>query len=243
MFSCPHAPPAGAPVRRGDRRRAGAAEDDLHFVDFLAGELERVQEPRAADDRGPVLVVVKHGDIHDLFEPLLDVEALGRLDVFQVDPAEGGFHIFDRLDDLVRIVRVELDIEHVDIGKPFKEDSLPFHDGLAGESPDVAQTQHRRPVAHDCDKISFGGIEVGVVRVCMNLHAGLGHAGCVGKREIALRRAGLRGDYFDLSPPALRVIIERFLFSCHFVAVSCSGAIASEKSIMRSRAIPGRGTP
>ena len=43
-----------------------------------------------ADDGRAVLIVVEDGNVHLLLEPLLDDEALGRLDVFQVDAAEGG---------------------------------------------------------------------------------------------------------------------------------------------------------
>jgi len=76
----------------GDARRPGAVEDDLHVLDLLAGDLQRVDEARGADHRGAVLVVMEHRDVHDLLQPLFDDEALGGLDVLKVDAAEGGAH-------------------------------------------------------------------------------------------------------------------------------------------------------
>ena len=77
-------------VRARVRGGARAREDDLHVLDLLARDLERVQERGGGDDGRPVLVVVEDGDAHALLELLLDVEALGGLDVLEVDPAEGG---------------------------------------------------------------------------------------------------------------------------------------------------------
>ena len=52
-----------------------------------------------------------------------DVEALRRLDVFQVDAAEGGLEDLAGADDFVRILGVELDVEDVDIGEALEEDA------------------------------------------------------------------------------------------------------------------------
>src|SRR3546814_11020729 len=54
-----------------------------------ADQPEAVVDRRADDDRGAVLVVVEHRDVHALAQRGLDLEALRRLDVFQVDAAEG----------------------------------------------------------------------------------------------------------------------------------------------------------
>ena len=61
----------------------------LNFVDVAAGQLERVDEAGGGDDRGAVLVVVEDGDVEQLLQLLLDDEAVGRLDVLEVDAAEG----------------------------------------------------------------------------------------------------------------------------------------------------------
>ena len=46
--------------------------------------------PAARDDGGAMLVVMEHRNVHQLAQPLLDDEAVGRLDVFQIDAAEDG---------------------------------------------------------------------------------------------------------------------------------------------------------
>ena len=91
----------------------------------------------------PVLVVVEDGDLHALLELLLDVEALGRLDVLEVDAAERGLEARDALDELVGVLLGDLDVEDVDVGEPLEEDALPFHDGLAGGGADVARDRGR----------------------------------------------------------------------------------------------------
>jgi hypothetical protein len=49
--------------------------------------MQRVDQA-GRDDRGAVLVVMEHRDVHDLAQALLDDEAIGRLDVLEVDAAE-----------------------------------------------------------------------------------------------------------------------------------------------------------
>ena len=44
--------------------------------------------PAVGDDRGAVLVVVEHRDVHQFAQPLLDDEAVRSLDVLQIDAAE-----------------------------------------------------------------------------------------------------------------------------------------------------------
>ena len=51
---------------------------------------ERVDQAGGGDDRGAVLVVVEHRDVHQLAQPLLDDEALRRLDVLEVDAARSS---------------------------------------------------------------------------------------------------------------------------------------------------------
>ena len=76
----------------------------------------------------------------------LDVEALGRLDVLEVDAAEGGLERGDDLDELVRVGLVDLDVEHVDVGELLEQAALALHHRLAGQGADVAKTEHGRAV-------------------------------------------------------------------------------------------------
>jgi len=72
---------------------------------------------------------------------------------------------FIGFDDFVGVVSVELDVEDVDVGEAFEKYTLPFHNGLTGERADVAEAEDGCAVADDGDKISFGGIAIGVKRV------------------------------------------------------------------------------
>ena len=85
-------PEADQQVQAGQRRRAGAGGDELDLGDVLADMLQRIEDRRADDDGGAVLVVVEDRDLHALAQLRLDVEALRRLDVFEVDAAEGRLH-------------------------------------------------------------------------------------------------------------------------------------------------------
>ena len=92
---------------------------------------------------------------------LLDVEALGRLDVLEVDAAEGRLERLDDPDDLVGVVRVQLDVEHVDVGEALEEDALALHDGLAGQRADVAEAEHGGAVADDGDEVALARVAIG----------------------------------------------------------------------------------
>ena len=52
--------------------------------------------PGGGDDGGAVLVVVEDRDVHQLAQALLDDEAFRRLDVLEVDAAEGRAEIAHR---------------------------------------------------------------------------------------------------------------------------------------------------
>jgi hypothetical protein len=58
------------------------------FGHVLATELDGIHEAGAGDDGGAMLVIVHDRDLDALLQPGLDIEALGRLDVLQVDAAK-----------------------------------------------------------------------------------------------------------------------------------------------------------
>ena len=68
----------------------------LRLGHVAVGQVQRVDQAGGGDDRRAVLVVVEHRDVHQLAQALLDDEALGRLDVFEVDAAERGAEIAHR---------------------------------------------------------------------------------------------------------------------------------------------------
>src|SRR5207248_1057080 len=97
-------------------------EDHLDLIDLLSDDLQGIQESGGRDDGGSVLVVMKNRYRQALLELLLDLEALRRLDVLQVDPAKCRRDPRDRFNEDIRVFRVDLDVEHVDVGEALEED-------------------------------------------------------------------------------------------------------------------------
>jgi proline iminopeptidase len=138
-------------------------------------------------DGGAVLVVVEHRDLHALAQLALDIKAVGRLDVFEVDAAKGWLQRGDDVHQPVEVVLfVDLDVEHVDAGKLLEQHRLAFHHRLGRQRADVAQAQHRRAVGDDRHQVATAGVLEGVVGVFDNFLAGRGNTGGVGQRQIVL---------------------------------------------------------
>ena len=81
-------PIADEQLEAGDAGGAGAIDDELAGLEVAAGQLQRVDQAGGGDDRRAVLVVVEDRDVEQLLQPLLDDEAVGRLDILEVDAAE-----------------------------------------------------------------------------------------------------------------------------------------------------------
>ena len=77
-------------IDTGQRRRARARRHQLDLGQFLALQHQPVADGGGADDGGAVLVVMEDRNLHPLAQLLLDDETFRRLDVFQIDAAEGG---------------------------------------------------------------------------------------------------------------------------------------------------------
>jgi hypothetical protein len=72
-----------------------------------SGQVERIDQPGHGDDRGAMLVVMEHRNVHLFAQAAFDDEAVRRLDVLKVDAAKGRPEIFDRIDELFDIVGVD----------------------------------------------------------------------------------------------------------------------------------------
>ena len=119
-------------IHAGERRGARAGGDQPDVRQLLALQQQAVADGGGDDDRGAVLIVMEDRDFHPLTEPALDREALGRLDVLEVDGAKGWLEGGDDLDEAVRVLGVHLDVEDVDAGELLEQDGLALHDRLAG---------------------------------------------------------------------------------------------------------------
>ena len=105
----------------------------------------------------------------------------------------------DDLDQLVRVLFVELDVEHVDAGELLEQAALALHHGLGGQRADVAQAEHGRAVGDHANQVAAAGVLGGQRGVGLDGETRVGHAGRVGQREVALVGQGLGGGDGDLA--------------------------------------------
>ncbi len=129
---------------------------------------------------------MKDRDLHALAQLALDVKAIGRLDVFQVDAAKGGLQRCNDLDQLFGVFLVDLDVEHIDARELLEQDRLALHHRFAGQRADVAQAQHGCAVGHHAHQVAPAGVSEGGVGVFDDFFTRCGHAGRVGQRQIVL---------------------------------------------------------
>ena len=141
-------------VEAGDGRGARARHHHLDLADVLAHQFKAIADGRGRDDGRAVLVVVEDRDAHALGELALDVEALGRLDVFEVDAAQRRFERRDDVDQFVGIALGQLDVEHIDAREFLEEAALALHHRLGRQGTYVAEAEYGRTVGHDSDKVA-----------------------------------------------------------------------------------------
>ena len=108
---------AGQLLQRADLLpEAGARDRDLDLLDRLALDRERVEQRRAGDDRGAVLIVVEHRDREPLAQLLLDTaHAVG--DHFQVSEQQ----FFAETAQLARQVALAIAVENDEKPSRFAE--------------------------------------------------------------------------------------------------------------------------
>ena len=150
--------------------------DVLHL---LAHHAQGVDEGSGDDDGRAMLVVVEDGDVQLTLQRLLDLEALGAFDVFEVDAAEGGGDGLAGRDDAGRVVGVDADGESIHAAELLEQHSLALHDRQACLWADVTQTQHGGAVGDDSHHIALEGVLVDVVGIFPDLAAGFSDTGRV----------------------------------------------------------------
>jgi hypothetical protein len=131
-------------VEAGKRRGTRAGGDDLRVLELLAGQFNTVENAGRDDDGGAVLVIMEDRNVHDLAQLLFDLEAFGRLDVFQIDAAKGRLKRRNHADHAVHVRCVDLDIEDIDACEFLEQDRLALHHRLGGERTDVAKAREPR---------------------------------------------------------------------------------------------------
>ena len=101
-----------------------------------------------------MLVVVHDRLIEAANQFVLDEKAIGRTDVLQMDASEGRRDTHDRLDELVRVFRVDEDRRCAEAHELVVDDGFALNHGQTGHGADVAEAQHARAVRKDAHAVS-----------------------------------------------------------------------------------------
>ena len=99
-----------------------------------------------ANNRRAVLVVVKHRNIHQLAQLLLNNEAIGCLNVFQINAAKARAHIFDRIDNLLRVLVSSFKVNRSTSAKRLNKTALPSMTGLEASAPKLPSPKMAVPL-------------------------------------------------------------------------------------------------
>src|SRR5208283_2993272 len=195
---------------------------DHHFylIDLFSLNLDGVNQGRRRDDSRAVLIVMENGDFHRRLEMLFNIEAFRSLDIFEVDASERGLHHLYCQDQLVRVFRIQLEVEDVNIGELFEEHCLALHDGLSGKRADVAKAKYGSAVGHDRYQVTLCGVVEYLLGHAFDLPARVGDTWRVGHRKVSLRTTWFCGSDFYFSGSVFAVVIESVTFTNHSLLLS-----------------------
>ena len=117
----------------GQRRRPSTRGDQFDGFGVFADNFQAIQDRRTNADRRAMLVIMEDRDLHAFTQLAFNVEAVWRLDIFQVDAAEGGLQRGDDVNQFVEVVLlIDFNVKHIDAGKLLEQHALAFHHRLGG---------------------------------------------------------------------------------------------------------------
>ena len=135
-------------------RGSGAIDHNKEVLESLVDDFDGVGQRGQDDDGGSVLVVVKHGNVELLDEPLFDCDASRGRNIFEIDAAKRRGEAPDDFDNRVYVVCVKADRKRVDAAKLLEQNRLPFHDRHGGPGAEIAESEHCRTVGDDCHGVA-----------------------------------------------------------------------------------------
>ena len=160
-----------------------------------------------------MLVIMKDGNVHPLFQGLFNDKAIGCGDIFEVNAAKSGLEQLDRVNETLRVFSLYFNIDRIDISEAFEKDRLAFHDGFGSKCAQIAHAQNSGAVRYYGHKIALCGVVVsscGIIVDRLHWHR---DARRVSKRKITLSRHWLGCHDLNLPGTPLRMEIQRFLRS------------------------------
>src|SRR3546814_4820454 len=102
-----------------------------------------------------MLIIMEHGNVHPFPERLFDDEAFGRLDIFKVDSAKARLHQRNRVDESIRILGVQFEVDRIDVGEAFEKDGLAFHHRLRCKRAQIARSEEHTSELKSLMRISY----------------------------------------------------------------------------------------
>ena len=124
-------------------------------------------------------------------------------------PPKDGPEIAHRVDELVDVPGVDLEVDRIDVGEALEEHRLAFHHRLGGQRAKIAKTQDGRAVGNDGHQIALGGVVIGGGGILRDLADWYGNARAIGQRQVALGGHRLCGRDFQFARLALLVELQR----------------------------------
>ena len=101
-------------------------------------------------------------------QSLFYFEAFRSFYVFQIDTSEGRSNGFYRFDKFIRVFFIYFNIEYVNSGINFKQQSLSFHYGFPAHGTYISQAQYGCSVRDNGYQVTFVGIVVCGIRILLD---------------------------------------------------------------------------
>ena len=194
-----------------NRRRASAVADYLDVLECPVGQHTRVDKPGGGDDRGAVLIIMKHRNVHPFAQSLLDDEARRGGDIFEVDAAKSWLEQLDCVDEAINVFGLHFDVDAIDISKAFEQHRLTLHHRLRCQCAQIAHAQNRSTVGDNRDQIALGGVIISGGRIVIDRLHRHRDTGRISEAQVALRRHRFGRDNLDFAGASLRMEIQCFL--------------------------------
>jgi len=167
--------------------------------------MKSIDDSSKTNNGSSMLVIMEDGDVHFLLQLRLHKEAIGPLDVLQVNSPEGRPKFLNDSNKLFRVFHINAQIDGVDICELLEEHGFALHHGLGGECAEVPETQNSRAVGDHGHHIRFVRVQIGQLWILLNFETGESNTGRVGKGKIFRVIHLLRRHYAKL--PRLWVLM------------------------------------
>ena len=198
-------------LHAGDGGGAGAVRHHPDVRNVASGQVKRIDQACRRDDGGAVLVVMEDRNLEALAKLLLDDETFRRLDILEIDAAEARRKHGHGLDEFLGVLRIDLEIEPVDIGELLEQDGLALHHRLRRGGADIAKAENGRAVRDHRDHIPLGRVVIGRIGVRLDGKAGRRDPRGIGQRQVVLAHQRLGCCDFQLARAAIGVECQGFL--------------------------------